>query len=52
MRLDVLRRLLGGHGGRDYSSLELHADPLLHRLAGVTTVYYVKLKIMVVLEQY
>ena len=32
MRLNVLRRFLGGNGGRDFGSMELYADPLLHRL--------------------
>ena len=32
MRLNVLRGFLGGNGGCDYGSMELHADPILHRL--------------------
>ena len=30
--LDVLRDFLGGDGGHHYGSVELQADPLLHRL--------------------
>ena len=34
MRADVIWRLLGGNGYGHHRSLELHADPLLHRLPG------------------